>query len=96
MNNLGRCGIWVSRRHWPTDANLIASAALELEGLGYGSVWIGGSPPDDLELPEAILAATSTLVVGTSIVDIWHSHPETLAASHLRLQGQFPGRFACR
>ena len=93
MDNLGRYGIWVSRHHWPTDANLIASAAQELENLGYGSVWIGGSPNDDLELPEAILSATSTLVVGTSVVDIWHSHGETLAASQARVRRGFPGRF---
>ncbi|MGK5679984.1 LLM class F420-dependent oxidoreductase [Actinoplanes sp. URMC 104] len=94
MENFGRYGIWIPHRQWPTDANEIASAAQELESLGYGSVWIGGSPPDDLQLPEAILAATSSLVVGTSIVDIWHSHPEVLAASHTRVSTQFPGRFS--
>ncbi|GAA0474438.1 LLM class F420-dependent oxidoreductase [Paractinoplanes deccanensis] len=93
MNNFGRYGIWVPGRLWPDDANVVASAAQELEALGYGSVWIGGSPPDDLALPEAILAATSTLVVGTSIVDIWHSDGTQLAASHVRLREQFPGRF---
>jgi probable F420-dependent oxidoreductase len=93
MNEFGRYGIWVSRRLWPADANAIASAAMELEALGYGSVWIGGSPPDDLDLPEAILAATTGLVVGTSIVDIWRSDGDLLAASDARLRGQYPGRF---
>jgi probable F420-dependent oxidoreductase len=90
----GRYGIWVGGRQWPPDdANEVASAAQELESLGFGSVWIGGSPPDDLELPEAVLAATTTLVVGTSIVDIWRSDGPRVAASHVRLRGQFPGRF---
>jgi probable F420-dependent oxidoreductase len=90
----GRYGIWVGGRQWPVDdANEVASAAQELESLGFGSVWIGGSPPDDLELPEAILAATSHLVVGTSIVDIWRSDGPRVAASHVRLRRQFPGRF---
>jgi probable F420-dependent oxidoreductase len=93
MNDLGRYGVWVSRRLWPDDANLVASAAQELESLGYGSVWIGGSPPDELELIEAILAATTNLVVGTSIVDIWRSDGKLLAASDARLRSQFPGRF---
>ncbi|MGX6604506.1 TIGR03620 family F420-dependent LLM class oxidoreductase [Micromonosporaceae bacterium Da 78-11] len=93
MNDFGRYGIWVSQRAWPTDANAIASAAVELESLGYGSVWIGGSPPDDLALAEAVLAATGTLVVGTSIVDIWRSDSALLAASHARLSALFPGRF---
>ncbi|WP_433372754.1 TIGR03620 family F420-dependent LLM class oxidoreductase [Actinoplanes sp. CA-142083] len=93
MDDFGRYGIWISRRHWPDDAGQTASAAQELESLGFGSVWIGGSPPDDLLLPEALLAATSRLVVGTSIVDIWRSDGPRLAASHARIQGQFPGRF---
>ena len=93
MNNFGQYGIWAPHRIWPEDANALASAAQELEELGYGSVWIGGSPPDDLALAEAILAATERLVVGTSIVDIWHSDPDELAASHVRLREQFPGRF---
>jgi probable F420-dependent oxidoreductase len=93
MNDFGRYGVWVSRRLWPQDANLIASAAQELESLGYGSVWIGGSPPDDLHLVESILAATTTLVVGTSIVDIWRSRGEALAASQHRLHRHYAGRF---
>jgi probable F420-dependent oxidoreductase len=93
MNEVGRYGVWVSGRLWPDNAGEVAAAAVELESLGFGSVWIGGSPADDLALPEAILAATSRLVVGTSIVDIWRSDPATLAASHVRIRGQFPGRF---
>ena len=89
----GRYGIWVSRRLWPEDPNELASAAQELESLGFGSVWIGGSPADELLLPEAVLAATSELVVGTSIVDIWRSNGDVLAASHERVRRQFPGRF---
>jgi probable F420-dependent oxidoreductase len=93
MNDFGRYGVWVSRRMWPEDANLVASAAQELESLGFGSVWIGGSPPDDLHLVESILAATSRLVVGTSIVDIWRSRGEVLAASQHRLDRHYAGRF---
>lgn len=93
MNDFGRYGIWVSRQMWPADPNTIASAAAELESLGYGSVWIGGSPPDDLALAESILAATTNLVVGTSIVDIWRSDSALLAASHARISALFPGRF---
>lgn len=93
MNDLGRYGVWVGRQQWPDDANLLASAAQELESLGFGAVWIGGSPPDELDLPESILSATSRIVVGTSIVDIWRSRGELLAASQARLARHFPGRF---
>jgi probable F420-dependent oxidoreductase len=93
MNDFGRYGIWVSHQMWPADVNAVAAAATELESLGYGSVWIGGSPPDDLALAEAILAATTSLVVGTSIVDIWRSDSGLLAAAHARISALFPGRF---
>jgi probable F420-dependent oxidoreductase len=85
--------VWVPGRLWPEDAGELAAAAAELESLGYGSVWIGGSPPDELALPEAILAATTSLVVGTSIVDVWRSDGQLLAASDARLRAQYPGRF---
>jgi probable F420-dependent oxidoreductase len=90
---MGRYGIWVARRVWPDDAGAIAEAAREIQDLGFGALWIGGSPTDDLTLPEAVLAATSTLVVGTSIVDIWTSDGRRLAASHTRIRNGFPGRF---
>lgn len=89
----GLYGLWTSGRSWPTDATAIADAAAEIEALGYGSIWIGGSPPDDLGLPEAVLAATTRLAVGTSIVDIWRSDPATLSASVARLRAAHPGRF---
>jgi probable F420-dependent oxidoreductase len=93
MDEFGRYGVWVSSRLWPSAPDEVASAAAELESLGYGSVWLGGSPPDDLALPEAILAATSHLVVGTSIIDVWRSDPELLAISDARLRAAYPGRF---
>jgi probable F420-dependent oxidoreductase len=93
VDDFGRYGIWVSQKHWPAEPGKVAVAAAELESLGFGALWLGGSPPDDLLLPEALLAATDRLVVGTSIVDIWRSDGPRLAASHARIQGQFPGRF---
>jgi probable F420-dependent oxidoreductase len=89
----GRYGVWVPGRLWPADPSEIAEAATELEGLGYGSVWIGGSPPDDLGLAEAILKATTALTVGTSIIDVWRSDPTVLSLSHTRLRTTYPGRF---
>src|SRR4051812_30951023 len=59
MQEFAPYGVWVPIRAWPSDPRQIAEAAAEIESLGYGSVWLGGSPPDDLTLAEAILAATS-------------------------------------
>jgi probable F420-dependent oxidoreductase len=93
MNSLGRYGLWISGRSWPANPAEIARTAAEIEELGFRSLWIGGSPADELELPEAILAATSQLIVGTSIVDIWRSDPTVLTASFARLEDAYPGRF---
>jgi probable F420-dependent oxidoreductase len=92
MDEFGRFGVWASNRLWPKDAGEVAEVAVELESLGYGSVWIGGSP-QELTLPAAILAATRRLVVGTSIIDVWRSDAATVSAEHARLRDRFPGRF---
>jgi hypothetical protein len=63
MNDFGPHGIWVSRRLRPAPAAEIAAAAQELEGLGFGSVWIGGSPPDDLTLPVVGIGADHVAVL---------------------------------
>ncbi|PWK39576.1 putative F420-dependent oxidoreductase [Actinoplanes xinjiangensis] len=93
MNEMGRYGLWAPARIWPETGDGIAAVAREVEGLGFGAFWVGGSPSDDLALVDAILGATSTLVVGTSIVDIWTSDGDRLAASHRRIREAFPGRF---
>lgn len=93
MDDFGRYGLWIGRRTLPDDPRELAEVAAEVEELGYGSLWIGGSPPDDLALAETILGATRSLVVGTSIVDIWTTDPGRLADSHVRLRDRFPGRF---
>ncbi|MFE1961533.1 IS701 family transposase [Streptomyces sp. NPDC059479] len=92
MEQIGRYGVWVSRLMWPTVPAEITAAAAELESLGYGSIWLGGTPPDDLALPEAILAATTRIVVGTSIIDIWRNGLAVLAVSDARLRAAHPGR----
>ncbi|GMA23571.1 hypothetical protein GCM10025864_13300 [Luteimicrobium album] len=83
----GRYGVW--RRGLDLDGRLAAT----LERLGYGAVWIGGSPDATLAKPEELLAATRTLVVGTGIVNIWASPADEVAASTLRVLDADPDRF---
>ena len=47
----------------------------------------------DLEIVDQLLAATSTLIVGTSIVNMWKDEAATVADSYARIQAAFPGRF---
>lgn len=83
---LGRYGVWTAGP--PT-----AEQAAQLEQLGYGAVWVGGSPPADLGFVEPILAATANLQLATGIVNIWTAPAEAVAASFHRIEQNYPGRF---
>ncbi len=67
--------------------------ATEIEALGYGAVWVGGSPPAELAWVEPILAATTTLRVATGIVNIWTAAAGPVADSFHRIEAAYPGRF---
>ncbi|AWT52515.1 LLM class F420-dependent oxidoreductase [Mycolicibacterium smegmatis] len=84
--NLGRYGVWTAGAVTPEQA-------AEIEKLGYGAVWIGGSPAADLSSVEPILENTETLQVATGIVNIWASDANTVAESFHRIEKAHPGRF---
>jgi probable F420-dependent oxidoreductase len=86
-DQLGQFGVW--RGAWQTTPEIAA----DLEQLGYGALWLGGSPDGDLAIAEGLLDATSTLIVGTSIVNIWKDNAQLVAESFGRLQAHHPGRF---
>jgi probable F420-dependent oxidoreductase len=85
--NVDRYGIW---RRW---SDLSPEFAAEAESLGYGAIWIGGSPPGDLELAEAMLDATQRIAVATGIVNMWSTPAAEAAASYHRIEAKHPGRF---
>lgn len=67
--------------------------AKDIEALGYGAVWVGGSPPAELDWVEPILEKTTTLKVATGIVNIWTAAPGPVAESFHRIDNAYPGRF---
>jgi probable F420-dependent oxidoreductase len=67
--------------------------AATYEQLGFGALWIGGSPAGDLLEVEALLDATSSITVATGIVNIWKDDAPTVAASYHRIEANHPGRF---
>ncbi|MFE1165859.1 TIGR03620 family F420-dependent LLM class oxidoreductase [Nocardiopsis sp. NPDC058789] len=85
--DLGRYGVWL--RHQDLDEDVAA----EIERLGFGAVWLGGSTPADLEPVATALAATSRLAVATGIVNIWAAPAEEVADAFARLESAYPGRF---
>ena len=84
---LGKLGIW---RH---PSGVDAKFAAEAEKLGYGAIWLGGSPGGDLEYVDDLLGATESLVVATGIVNIWQDEPASIAKAYERIAGKYPDRF---
>ncbi|MEU4560736.1 LLM class F420-dependent oxidoreductase [Actinoplanes sp. NPDC023936] len=83
---LGGVGVW---RPGPFLHRDLATA---VEDLGFGTLWIGGSPTSDLRQAEELLDATTSLQVATGIVNIWASDAAELADSYHRIQAAHPGR----
>ncbi|MEW9555272.1 TIGR03620 family F420-dependent LLM class oxidoreductase [Nonomuraea sp. NPDC050783] len=68
-------------------------SAVEVERAGYGTLWLDASPPADLAFAEKLLDATTRLVVGTSVVNVWTADAGTVAASYHRIVARHPDRF---
>jgi probable F420-dependent oxidoreductase len=84
--DLGRFGVW-------TMGPVRPEQAAEIEKLGYGAVWVGGSPAAELEFAEPILEQTESLTLATGIVNIWSAAAEPVANSYRRIEKAYPGRF---
>ena len=82
---VGRYGIWSVglRSEDPSRRGELAEAAAELEQLGYGAVWLGGSTAVRHAVP--LVGATSRLAVGTSIQSIWQYEAPASATSFAAL-----------
>lgn len=83
--DLGRYGVF-GRGATPQQA-------AEIEALGYGAIWVGGSPPAELDWVEPLLGATERLKVATGIVNIWTAAAGPVAESFHRINTAYPGRF---
>ena len=85
--DLGRYGVWLSSR------SISPNLAKQIESLGYGAAWIGGSPDAELAWVEPALAETSSLQLATGIINIWSSPAADVAKSYHRIENAYPGRF---
>lgn len=89
---LSPAAVWLGRKLFRDDREL-ADTAAEVDELGYGALWLGGSPPHDLHQPEVLLSGSRRLVVATGIASIWDGPAGALAARHHELTAAYPGRF---
>ncbi|GAA4104051.1 TIGR03620 family F420-dependent LLM class oxidoreductase [Nonomuraea soli] len=92
--DIGRFGVWhplFSR----APAQRLRAAAQEIESLGYGTLWFGEGPGGKEAFSTAgiLLAATSRIVVGSGIANIWGRDATAMAAGAAALGEAYPGRF---
>ncbi len=89
---LGKLGVWWSGSWRSEDGSPDVPA--ELEALGYGALWSSGRFEQGLSHHfERLLAATTSIVVASGIVTVWHSTPDEVSAAVADLDERFPGRF---
>ncbi|OBH07460.1 MULTISPECIES: LLM class F420-dependent oxidoreductase [unclassified Mycobacterium] len=85
--DLGRFGVWLPTR------SITPELAAKIESLGYGALWVGGSPDADLAWVDPALAQTTSLQLATGIVNIWSAPAPEVAESFARIESAHPGRF---
>ncbi len=85
--DLGRFGVFLPTR------SITPELAAKIESLGYGAVWIGGSPDAELAWVDPALAQTTSLQLATGIVNIWSAPAPAVAESFARIESAYPGRF---
>jgi probable F420-dependent oxidoreductase len=85
--NLTNYGVWIGRSLTEAD---YGEAARLAEDLGFGTLWLGGSPR--LLKLRPMLEASENLVIATGIVNIWQYEPAVLAQEFTELDADFPGR----
>jgi probable F420-dependent oxidoreductase len=88
--NLGTYGAF---GHYSMWQQLSPEQLRDIEALGYGAIWAGGSPPAELSWVEPLLEQTEKLQLATGIVNIWSAAAEPVAESFHRIDKAYPGRF---
>ncbi|WP_101787293.1 TIGR03620 family F420-dependent LLM class oxidoreductase [Nonomuraea indica] len=92
--DIGHVGVWHPLLNTaPVEA--ARSAAVEIERLGYGSLWLYEAPGSGEPLVSAglLLAAAGRIAVGTGIANLWARDAMAMAAGAGTLGDAFPGRF---
>jgi probable F420-dependent oxidoreductase len=75
-------------------ADVQREVAIEMEELGYGTLWYGESVGREAFVQASIfLNATSSLVVASGIANIWARDPMAMAAGGRSIAEAFPNRF---
>jgi len=92
---LGPVGVWVGSLLGSTTIEQERQAARRIEELGYGSIWtgeiVGGK--EAFAHQSLLLAATSHIITGTGIANVWARQPGTMEGGGATVGAAYPGRF---
>jgi probable F420-dependent oxidoreductase len=91
--DLGRFGAWTFDPFGGFGPRFTLEQVQEIERLGYGTLWVTGSPPAELSFAKPLLEATTALKVATGVVNVWSADPKAVAESFHRINTAYPGRF---
>jgi probable F420-dependent oxidoreductase len=91
--DLGKVGIWSRGLRYNLDRGARASAAAELEELGYTAIFIPDAGGDVLADAEHLLDATRRIRLATGVLNIWMQHPADVASRGASLVTRFGSRF---
>ena len=87
-------GVWSSELAYHPDEGRIAEAAAELESLGFGVLWFpGGKGGEEFTQAQRLLAATTTALVASGILNVWSWTPAEAARGAATLRTQHEDRF---
>lgn len=86
-------GAWIGQV-WGATAAEARTTARQLEGAGYGVIWISEAYGREvLTFAAVLLAATESLVVATGIANMWGRDAMAMANGARTLAEAWPGRF---
>src|SRR4029450_8331421 len=89
LDRLGRVGIWTRQLDHP-PGTAAEAAAMELESLGYRSIWIPEALHREvISHATALLASTSTITVATGIARVHARSPQSAALAQRFLTDRF-------
>jgi probable F420-dependent oxidoreductase len=91
--DLGKVGIWSRELRYNPDRGARASAAAELEELGYTAIFIPDAGGDVLAEVEHLLDATQWIPISTGVLNIWMQDPADVAGRGASLLSRFGSRF---
>jgi probable F420-dependent oxidoreductase len=92
MDNLGPLGA-ASPVFGPADIAAAVEKAVELEELGFATLWLPGGPNNNLPLVPAVVNATKRITVSNGILAVDRVPAAELAAVYGELAESHPGRY---